>query len=57
VHQAEGMGATIDALLVQGQISNGDKIMFCGVNGPVTATIRSIITAKGEQELGKGDLV
>jgi hypothetical protein len=31
--------------------------MFCGINGPIQATIRSIITAKGEQELGKGEMV
>lgn len=55
MQQAPGLGATVDVLLVNGEINQGDQIMFCGINGPVTTTVRSIITARPMQELkGQG---
>eukprot|EP01126_Amoeba_proteus_P000328 TRINITY_DN10100_c0_g3_i1.p1 TRINITY_DN10100_c0_g3~~TRINITY_DN10100_c0_g3_i1.p1 ORF type:complete len:530 (+),score=109.80 TRINITY_DN10100_c0_g3_i1:299-1888(+) len=55
VQRSQGIGATIDVLLVSGEIKILDEIMFCGMNGPLTSTVKSIITAKPMQELkGQG---
>jgi translation initiation factor 5B len=47
----EVQGGTMDVLLVNGEIKQGDSVMFCGINGPIATTVRSIITAKPLQEL------
>jgi len=54
VNQSPGLGVTIDALLVNGTIRNGDKIIFGGLHGPVTTTVRSLIVSKEGGELKQG---
>jgi len=54
VNQAPGLGVTIDVLLVNGEISCGDKIMFGGIRGPVTTTVRNLITTKEGEEMKQG---
>ena len=34
----EGLGTTLDVILVHGQLREGDTIVVCGLNGPITTT-------------------
>lgn len=40
----EGLGTTIDVVLVNGVLHEGDTIVVCGLNGPIVTTIRSLLT-------------
>jgi translation initiation factor 5B len=54
----EGLGTTIDVVLVNGLLKVGDTIVISGLNGPITTTIRALLTPQPMKELRvKGDYV
>ena len=40
----EGLGTTIDVVLVNGVLHEGDQIVVCGLNGAIVTSIRSLLT-------------
>ncbi|TMW60001.1 hypothetical protein Poli38472_000043 [Pythium oligandrum] len=54
----EGLGTTIDTVLVNGTLNEGDKIVVCTLDGPVVTTIRSLLTPHPMREIRvKGEYV
>lgn len=47
----EKVGASIDVLLVNGTLKEGDTIILCGMNGPIESTIRQLIVPKPLEEI------
>ena len=47
----EGLGTTLDVILVNGRLRVGDTIVLCGMNGPVTTTVRALLTPHPMREL------
>ncbi|KAF8377571.1 hypothetical protein HHK36_030953 [Tetracentron sinense] len=47
----EGHGTTIDVVLVNGVLHEGDQIVICGMQGPIVATIRALLTPHPMKEL------
>ena len=44
VKTLEGLGATIDVVLVNGRLREGDRIVVCGMSGPIVTRIKSLKT-------------
>lgn len=40
----EGLGTTIDVVLVNGVLHESDTIVLCGMGGPIVTQIRSLLT-------------
>jgi translation initiation factor 5B len=40
----EGLGTTIDVILVNGLLKVGEQIVCSGINGPIVTTIRALLT-------------
>ncbi|KAI9318155.1 hypothetical protein BX666DRAFT_1856559 [Dichotomocladium elegans] len=47
----EGLGTTIDVVLVNGYLHEGDKIVLCGLNGPIVTQVRALLTPQPMREL------
>ena len=45
----EGLGTTIDVVLVNGVLHEGDQIVVCGLNGAIVTSIRSLLTPAPSQ--------
>ncbi|XP_011039888.1 PREDICTED: eukaryotic translation initiation factor 5B-like [Populus euphratica] len=47
----KGHGTTIDVVLVNGVLHEGDQIVFCSLQGPIVTTIRALLMPHPMQEL------
>lgn len=47
----EGFGYTLDVILIDGKLSKNDKIVLCGMNGPIVTTIKTLLTPHPLKEI------
>ncbi|XP_066364697.1 eukaryotic translation initiation factor 5B-like [Miscanthus floridulus] len=51
VKVVEGHGTTIDVVLVNGMLHEGDQMVVCGMQGPIVTTVRALLTPHPMREL------
>ncbi|KAF3988000.1 hypothetical protein FT663_04099 [Candidozyma haemuli var. vulneris] len=51
VKVVEGFGYTIDVVLSNGVLKEGDRVVLCGLNGPIATNIRALLTPPPSREL------
>ena len=51
VKAIEGLGMTVDVILANGTLREGDRIAVCGLNGPIVTSIRALLTPPVLREL------
>lgn len=44
VKTVEGLGTTIDVVLINGMLREGDRIVACGLQGPIVTRIKALKT-------------
>jgi len=44
VKTLEGLGTTIDVVLINGTLKEGDRIVCCGLQGPIVTRIKALKT-------------
>ena len=51
VKAVEGLGTTIDVILINGLITNQDYLVVCGTKGPIVTKVRALLTPRAMREL------
>lgn len=51
VKAVPGLGTTIDAVLVNGTLHEGDTIVVCGLQGPIVTNVRALLTPPPAKEI------
>eukprot|EP00201_Polytomella_parva_P022057 CAMPEP_0175050096 /NCGR_PEP_ID=MMETSP0052_2-20121109/7081_1 /TAXON_ID=51329 ORGANISM="Polytomella parva, Strain SAG 63-3" /NCGR_SAMPLE_ID=MMETSP0052_2 /ASSEMBLY_ACC=CAM_ASM_000194 /LENGTH=1000 /DNA_ID=CAMNT_0016314285 /DNA_START=35 /DNA_END=3037 /DNA_ORIENTATION=+ len=58
VKTMEGLGTTVDVVLLNGKLREGDRIVVCGLGGPLVTRIKALKTPQALRELRiKGQLM
>lgn len=51
VKSVPGLGMTVDVILRNGFLKEGDTLVLCGVDGPFTTQVRALLTPQPLREL------
>jgi translation initiation factor 5B len=51
VKAIDGLGMTVDVLLVNGYLREGDKAVFCTLDGPIVTELRGLLTPPPSREM------